>query len=194
MPGLIAVVDAGPATGRHLMSTVTITFLAIGCLSLLLLLLSLIGGGHLDAGHLHAGGPDGGGALSLPALSGFIGAFGFGGAIAAELAPAHSLLAASAVGVLAGIPTAWAAGRLARAARNMRTDATLTSGDLVGATGTVITPIPAGGLGEVRLAVAGQPLKFNARSAVPLATGTHIFVIEVPSPTSVLVEPTPHVF
>ena len=73
----------------------------------------------------------------------------------------------------------------------MPTDATLTSADLIGALGVVLTEVPAGGLGEVRLAVAGQPMKFYARADRPLARGTQIFVIEVPSPTSVLVEPIP---
>ncbi len=191
------------------MSAVTITFLGIGCLSLLLLVLSLVGGGHLHVGHLHLGhvhlghvghgggghGPGGGGGhdLSLPVITGFIGAFGFGGAIAAELLPGHNPLLASGVGLLAAVPTAWGAGRLMNAAINMSTDATLTSGDLVGAMGVVISPVPADGFGEVRLTVGGQPMKFNARSAEPLALGTHVFVIEVPSPTSVLVEPTPDV-
>jgi membrane protein implicated in regulation of membrane protease activity len=185
------------------MSAVTITFLGIGCLSLLLLVLSLVGGGHLHLGHFHLGhvhlghvghGHAGSGHdLSLPVITGFIGAFGFGGAIAAELLPGHNALLASGVGLLAAFPTAWGAGRLMNAAINMSTDATLTSGDLLGAMGVVISPVPADGFGEVRLTVGGQPMKFNARSAEPLALGTHVFVIEVPSPTSVLVEPTPHV-
>ena len=33
-------------------------------------------------------------------------------------------------------------------------------------------------------------MKFNARADQPLPLGTRVFVIEVPSPTSVLVEPT----
>ena len=84
-------------------------------------------------------------------------------------------------------------GREIHAAMNMSTDATLSSNDLLGTTGVVITPVPDGGFGEVRLAVAGQQIKFNARAAEPLALGTRIFVIGVPSPTSVLVEPTPSV-
>jgi membrane protein implicated in regulation of membrane protease activity len=185
------------------MSAVTITFLGIGCLSLLLLVLSLVGGGHLHLGHFHLGHihlgghpgahPGGGHDLSLPVITGFIGAFGFGGAIAAELLPGHNALLASGVGLVAAVPTAWVAGRLMNAAINMSTDGTLTSNDLVGALGIVISPVPADGFGEVRLTVGGQPMKFNARSAEPLALGTHVFVIEVPSPTSVLVEPTPHV-
>src|SRR6266545_4255486 len=146
------------------MSGLVVTFLAIGGFALLLLVLSLIGGhlhlGHLHLGdvhfhtghgHVHFGHPDGGTELSLPVIAGFLGAFGFGGAIAATLAGGHGALAlmvALVVGVLAAVPTAF---------------------------------------------LAGQQIKFNARAAQPLALGTQVFVIEVPSPTSVLVEPTPSV-
>jgi membrane protein implicated in regulation of membrane protease activity len=192
------------------MSGIVVTFLALGGFALLLLVLSLIGGthighlhvghlhlGHLHLGHAHVGHADTGGTeLSLPVISGFLGAFGFGGAIAATLAGGHGALALAAggiVGLLAAVPTAFLAGKLVNAAMNMATDATLTSADLVGASGVVVTPVPEGGYGEVRLAIAGQQIKFNARSDQPLARGTRIFVIEVPSPTSVLVEPTPSV-
>jgi hypothetical protein len=98
-----------------------------------------------------------------------------------------------ATGLLAAVPAGWLAGRLVNAAMNMPTDATLTSGDLIGTVGVVITPVPVGGYGEVRLAVAGQQIKFNARADQQLALGTRVFVIAVPTPTSVLVEPTPPV-
>jgi len=192
------------------MSGIVITFLALGGFALLLLVLSLIGGhlhlGHLHLGHLHLGhlhvhghfhvghaeGPD----LSLPVISGFLGAFGFAGAAAASLAGGRgtgALLIATGTGLVAAVPTAFLAGKLVNAAMNMATDGTLTSSDLLGKTGVVITPVPADGYGEVRLAVAGQQIKFNARAAEPLTLGTRVFVIEVPSPTSVLVEATPSV-
>jgi membrane protein implicated in regulation of membrane protease activity len=181
------------------MSAVTVTFLGIGALSLLLLVLSLVGGhlGHLGLDHGHAGQPstgaDGDGfILSLPVLTGFLGGFGFGGAIAAELVPGHHAWAAAAGGLVAAVPAAWLAGRLLRAAVTMPTDATPTSADLIGTTGVIISAVPDGGYGEVRLTVAGQPVKFNARSAAPLPPGTHVFVIDVPSPSSVMVEPTAH--
>jgi membrane protein implicated in regulation of membrane protease activity len=196
-----------------------VVFLVIGGFALLLLLLSLVGGGHLHlghfhvghlhvphlhvghlhVGHLHLGHPDaghGGAELSVPVIAGFLGAFGFGGAIVESLLPGRGgagLLVAVVVGLLAAVPTGWMAGRLVNAAMNMSTDATLTSSDLVGTVGVVITPVPVGGYGEVRLAVAGQQIKFNARADQSLALGTRVFVIEVPTPTSVLVEPTPPV-
>jgi membrane protein implicated in regulation of membrane protease activity len=195
------------------MSTLVVTFLAIGGFALLLLTLALLGGGHLHLGHLHVGhlhlghahlghggtghsGTGSGTELSLPVIAGFLGAFGFGGAIVASLLPgrgAATTLGAVAIGLLAAVPTAWLAGRLVNAAINISTDGTLTSDDLIGASGVVITPVPVGGYGEVRLAVAGQQLKFNARSDVPLALGTRVFVISVPSASSVLVEATPPV-
>jgi membrane protein implicated in regulation of membrane protease activity len=188
-----------------------VVFLIIGGFALLLLLLSLLGGGHLHLGHFHVGhlqlghlhlghapaGHAGSGAeLSLPVIAGFLGAFGFGGAIVESLLPDQGgagLLIAVVVGLLAAVPAGWLAGRLVNAAMNMSTDATLSSNDLVGTVGVVITPVPVGGYGEVRLSVAGQQLKFNARADQPLALGTRVFVIEVPTPTSVLVEPTPPV-
>ena len=190
------------------MSGIVITFLALGGFALLLLVLSMIGGHlhlghlhlghmhlHLDHGHFHLGHADGAD-LSLPVISGFLGAFGFAGAAAASLAGGHgtgALLIATVVGLLAALPTAFLAGKLVNAAINMATDGTLSSNDLLGTTGVIITPVPVGGYGEVRLAVAGQQIKFNARAAEPLALGTRVFVIEVPSPTSVLVVATPSV-
>jgi membrane protein implicated in regulation of membrane protease activity len=185
------------------MTAITLAFLATGGFALLLLLLSLVGGGHLHLhlghvhlGHFHLGHSNGGADLSLPVLAGFLGAFGFGGAIGAQLTGPHgtlTLLVACLVGLVAAVPTAWLAGKFVHAAMNMATDATLTSADLVGISGVVITPVPSGGYGEVRLAVAGQQMKFNARADRPLALGTRVFVISVPSPTSVLVEETPRV-
>jgi len=198
------------------MSGIVITFLALGGFALLLLVLSLVGSSHLHVGHLHLGhlhlghlhlghmhvgsghlgGHDGGTELSLPVIAGFLGAFGFAGAIGATLSGGHGALAitvGSVAGLLAAVPTAFLAGKLVNAAMNMPTDATLSSADLVGAIGVIVTPVPEGGYGEVRLAVAGSQLKFNARAAQPLARGTQVFVIEVPSPTSVLVEPHPMV-
>jgi membrane protein implicated in regulation of membrane protease activity len=181
------------------MDAVTVTFLAIGCFALVLLVVSLVGGGHfhLHLGHLHIGHPPAGGAgvrVTLPAIAGFLGTFGFVGAIAAVLSGTtgtSAAVVATLCGVVAGLPAAWLANRLMDAAMRMNTDATLSSSDLVGATGVVIRSVPAGGYGEVRLSIAGQPMKFNARADQPIARGTSIFVIEVPSPTSVLVEPTP---
>lgn len=190
------------------MDAITVTFLAIGGLAVLLMILSLAGGhthvghvhlGHVDLGHLHLGhlhlGDAGGGhgtELTLPSIAGFIGAFGFAGAVVATLLDGHgslTVLAAAGGGLVAAVPAGWLGGRLTRAAMEMPTDATLTSIDLIGSCGVIISDVPAGGYGAVRLAVAGQTMRFNARADTPLGSGTEVFVIEVPTPTSVLVVP-----
>ncbi|MEV1286760.1 NfeD family protein [Micromonospora sp. NPDC049679] len=173
------------------MSTATVAFLILGGLGVAVLALGLLGGELLHIGH-----PDVDGPVSVEAVAGFTGAFGFAGAIASELLGARTpglIAAAAGVGVLAAAPTAWLALRLARAARNMPTDATPTRNDLVGSLGVVVTPISATGYGEVRVRLGGQPVKLYARSSAPIAAGAQIFVVEAVSDTSVIVEETQHV-
>lgn len=168
------------------MDGVTITFLIIGALGVLVLAVSLFLGDLLNVGHADADGP-----FSLPALSGFVGALGFAGAIVAALVPG-GLAVEGLVGTLAGlavaVPTGWGALKLTRSLIRMPTDATLTKQDLIGTLGTVTTPIRAGGYGEVSVSVAGQRIKFNARADKALQTGTPILVVGTPSTTSVVVE------
>jgi membrane protein implicated in regulation of membrane protease activity len=168
------------------MSAVTVTFLLIGGLGVLLLGLTLFGGDLVPLG-------DDDGPLSIPSIAGFVGAFGFGGAIAAALTGGSAMVAlvvALIVGVGVAIPAAWGTLLLARAAARMRTDATPTRSDLVGRVGVIVTPIPNQGYGEVRVTIGGQPVKLNAKSDKPVALGARVFVIEAPSDTSVVVEET----
>jgi len=168
------------------MSAVTVTFLLIGGLGVLLLGLTLFGGDLVPLG-------DDDGPLSIPSIAGFVGAFGFGGAIAAALTGGGAMVAlvvALIVGVGVAIPAAWGTLLLARAAARMRTDATPTRSDLVGRVGVIVTPIPNQGYGEVRVTIGGQPVKLNAKSDKPVALGARVFVIEAPSDTSVVVEET----
>jgi membrane protein implicated in regulation of membrane protease activity len=171
------------------MDSVTTAFLVIGGLGLVVLAVSLVVGDIAHFGH-----PDADGPFSLPAVAGFVGAFGFVGAIAGYLTTAGTpirVAVAAGAGLLAAIPTAWLAIRLSRAAMNMRTDATPTQADLVGTLGVVVTPIPEQGYGEVRVMLAGAPVKVNAKADRPLPLGARVFVIEAPSSTSVFVEETP---
>jgi membrane protein implicated in regulation of membrane protease activity len=170
------------------MNAVTTTFLVIGGLGVALLAVSLFVGDVLHFGH-----PDADGPFSVPAIAGFVGAFGFGGAIAATLTGGGGILAVVAglvAGVVLAVPSAWGTMLLGRAAARMRTDATPTRGDLVGRLGVVVTPITHGGYGEVRITIGGQPVKLNARSDKPVALGARVFVVEAPSDTSVVVEET----
>lgn len=182
-------------TGGELvgMGAVTGTFLVIGGIGVAVLAISLFVGDVLHFGH-----PDLDGPFSVPAIAGFVGAFGFAGAVAADLvggsgATAAGIAAAVVVGLLAAVPTAWLAMRLARAASRMRTDATPTRGDLVGRLGVVVTAINPNGYGEVRVSLGGQPVKLNARADRPIALGARVFVVEALSDTSVVVEETPAV-
>jgi membrane protein implicated in regulation of membrane protease activity len=168
------------------MDTATVVFLVVGGIGVAVLALGLLGTELLHFGH-----PDVDGPVSIEAVAGFLGGFGFVGAIANELLPVRtpgSVLLAGAVGVAAALPIAYLALRLSRAARSMRTDATPTRADMVGTLGVVVSGIPDQGYGEVRLRLGGQPVKLNARADRPIPIGTQIFVVEAPSDTSVVVE------
>lgn len=166
------------------MNAATVTFLLIGGIGIVLLVASLFLG-DLDA-------DADAGPFSLPSVAGFVGAFGFGGAIAASLTGDGlvAVLAGVIAGVVVAIPAAIGTIALARAASRMRTDATPTRLDVVGRLGVVVTPIPAEGYGEVRITLGGQPVKLNAKSDRPIALGAQVFVIEAPTETSVVVEET----
>lgn len=64
------------------------------------------------------------------------------------------------------------------------------SSDLYGVFGTVVSDIPAGGLGEVALVHGGSRLKLAARADAPLAAGTSVYVLEILSETAVVVAPS----
>jgi membrane protein implicated in regulation of membrane protease activity len=162
------------------------TFLVIGGVGVVVLALSVLIGDLFHFGH-----PDAAGPFSVPAIAGFIGAFGFAGAAVAAITGSDGLLVPVVAGVVAALPTAWIATRLARLAMNMRTDATPTQQDMIGTTGVVVTPITANGYGEVRISLGGQPVKISARADGPIPLGARVFVVEATSPTSVIVEETP---
>ncbi|NNG35441.1 NfeD family protein [Nakamurella aerolata] len=172
------------------MDPVTLAFLLVGALGLVVLVVALLGGEFL-----HLAGTDADGPFSLPVIAAFVGGAGFVGAIPAALLPdamgTGGRIALSAViGLLGALPLAFGALRLTAAVMHMRTDPTLTEQALAGALGVVITPIGAGGYGEVRIRVHGQDLKYAARSDEPLAIGTPVFVTEALSATAVEVVST----
>ncbi|SCX59173.1 hypothetical protein SAMN03159343_3908 [Klenkia marina] len=171
------------------MDATAIAFLAVGGVGVGVLLLSLVVGELGDLGHGDADGP-----FSLPAIAAFLGGVGFGGAAASALLPALpggiTVLLCLLVGLVVALPLAAGAVKLSSSLRDMNTTPTLTSGDLLGAQGVVVSAVPAGGFGEVRLALHGQQLKYAARSEVPLPTGTPVYVVDTPSPTSVEVVST----
>jgi membrane protein implicated in regulation of membrane protease activity len=168
-----------------------VAFLVVGAVGIAVLLVALLVGefGEL-ALHADADGP-----FSLPALAALVGGIGFGGAAATHLLPdslpdALEVLLSLVVGLVVAVPLAWGAVRLSRALQDMPTQETLTRHHLAGTQGVVVSAVPSPGYGEVRLRVAGQQLKFAARSDVPLAVGTPVYVVEALSETSVQVVST----
>jgi membrane protein implicated in regulation of membrane protease activity len=164
-------------------------FLVVGALGSSVLLLSLVVG---EVGDL-AGDADG--PFSVPALAALLGGVGFGGAAAASLLPdglpdAGRALLALVAGLVLAVPLAWAVLRLSRGLRDMPTAETLTRHHLTGTQGVVVSDVPSPGYGEVRLVVAGQQLKFAARSDSPLRAGTPVYVVEALSETAVHVVST----
>jgi membrane protein implicated in regulation of membrane protease activity len=172
------------------MDSMTLTFLVVGGLSLVILLVSVVVG---DLGHFAA---DADGPFSLPALGAFLGGGGFAGGATASLLNGHigegpRLLAGLGVGAAVAVPLAWGAVRLMAGLMRMATDETLTGARLLGSQGVVVTAIASpAGFGEVRLTIGGHTLKYYARSEHPLPVGTPVYVIDVPSETSVEVVST----
>lgn len=163
-------------------------FLLLGGLGVLLLVAGIVFGELLDGvldgaaeGLLGALAPDAG--LSAAVGAG-LGAFGFVGALL--LGPFGTLLAVLGGGV-AALALAVAALALTRTLLGAPTPP-VRAADLVGVFGTVVTPIPASGLGEVVLPQAGSRVKLAARSHEPVPTGTPVYVVEVLSATAVAVQ------
>ena len=180
-------------------------FVVLFALGLVLLLGGLLhdGGldGHLDAlsGVLPDALPET--PLTTPALGAALAALGLGGALAtrtgagALAAAGAGLLAAVVVGGLATWLTAVVIGAPAVPVR---------SEQLLGVFGTVVTPIPAGGLGEVVVRLGGAPHKLAAalsddewgdpreeRERRPVPAGSSVYVLALRSATCVVVARTP---
>lgn len=157
-------------------------FLIIGAAGVALLLFSLVVGDLLD-GILEFGGD----LFSGAALAGFLGAFGFSGAIAYDAS--DSTPVAIVVGIVAGLVIGGGVGFLAARLKQGGDESNVRTSELTGHRGTVISAIPADGLGEVSVVVAGHITKLNARSAAAIAPGTPVVVTAVLSATAVMVEP-----
>ena len=161
-----------------------VAFLVIGGLGIVLLLVSLLIGEFLDGMFDGVGGEW----FSGAAVAGFLGAFGFAGALAYNAS--SSTVVAIVTGILAGLVIGAGVGVLTARLRSDDDTTTVRSANMVGVHGTVISDVPAAaaGYGEVSIVVAGHITKLNARSVDALPAGTAITVAAVLSPTSVSVE------
>ena len=161
-------------------------FLVVGALGVTLIVVALLFGDFLDGVLPDVSMGDSGGLFSTEVIGTFLAAFGFGGALLLSSVTSSQAIAAGG-GLIAGLGLGTVAFFVMRAFVRMPTDATPRTSDLVGSIGTVVTRIPAGGLGEVSLVKAGHRLKLYARAEAPIAAGTSVVVVEVQSPTSVVV-------
>ena len=159
------------------------TFLVIGVAGLALLAVSLLLGDLFD-GVLDALGGD---VFSSAVIGGFVAALGFGAATAQ--AAGAPLLLALPIGVVAGVASGWFAAWLTRLVRGGGSDDVPAADDVVGRDATVLTDIPTGGFGVVRVQVGGHVLRYNARAERAVVVGTPVSVTAVLSPTAVAVAP-----
>lgn len=158
-------------------------FLVVGAFGVLLLLVALVVGDVLDGAleGLSAG------FFSTEALAGFLGALGFGGAIA--LATTGSTTLAVVVGLVLGVLLGWLAARASRFLHGDGEGDTVRTSDVLEKIGSVVSAIPEGGFGVVSLSVGGHITRLNARSSIAVPAGTQVSVTQVISPTAVQVEP-----
>jgi membrane protein implicated in regulation of membrane protease activity len=123
--------------------------------------------------------------LSLPVLASVFAAFGLAaGAISGNSGPA---VVAVPAGLVAGAGAGALAARLIAAAMRMPTDPPVRTGELPGKVGRVVTPIRTDRAGEVLVPLGGSAYKLTAHATTDIALGTEVVVVEVTSPTSVLV-------
>ena len=157
-------------------------FLWLGVACAVLLVAAIVFDGLDEAVDASDFGPDW---LSLPVLAAFGGAFGFGtGAFWDALGPV-----ALVPGVAAGLVLGWGAVRFGRAVMHMPTDATETQAGMLGSLGRVVTPPAADRYGEVLLTRPTGPVKVACTADAPLPIGTEVVVVDVSSPTLVVVAP-----
>jgi membrane protein implicated in regulation of membrane protease activity len=160
-----------------------IALYVVGVLGLVLLLGGLVLGDAFDAVF---GAVDAGPGLTA-ALGATLAALGFGGAL---LAGPLGLLVGTLAGVGLGVAVGVATLLVVRLALGGPPDPVASSADMIGVFGTVVSGIPAGGFGQVSLPISGSRALVSARAAEPLDAGTPVYVVEVLSPTAVVVSRT----
>lgn len=160
-------------------------FLIVGGVGFALLLASLLLDGVLDS-VLPSVELPGAEVVSGPVIGAFAAAFGETGAIVSSATGAGPLTA-SLAGVAAGAALGGVVALITRSLQQSGTDAAPRSSDLIGLAGTVVSDIPAEGLGTVSVRLAGAPHKLSARAARPLPAGTSVEVTAVLSSTAVRV-------
>ncbi len=162
-----------------------ITFYVIGGIGIAILVLSIVLGDLFDGAlsFLDVGSDF----FSSAALGGFLGAFGFAGAIGLDAT--DNVTAGVGIGFAAGLAVGAGAGLVSSQLQRGGDESNVRTSTLTGRTATVLNAIPEGGYGEVTIGVSGHITKLNARSAAPVAAGTPVTITAVLSATSVQVAP-----
>jgi len=158
-------------------------FVAVGVIGAVLLIVFLVFDDFLDEFVPDADW------ISGPVIGAFLAAFGLFGWMVQSATDAAAWVAA-VVGLAGGVGLGYGTYRLTKALAETPTDATPTQRDLIGRPGHVITAISAGRLGEVLVSIGGQSVKLAATAEpdTDIQRGTQIVVIEVTSPTRVVVQ------
>jgi membrane protein implicated in regulation of membrane protease activity len=151
-------------------------YAAIGAVGFIILVFMLVAGDMFGSGdheiaadhdpsvdHDYDSGHGGPGIFSLRVMSSFLTAFGVGGVVGRYYALSHP--AASGIGVLSGVAMATLVYQFARLLYSQQASSDLRMASLVGRTAEVSVAIPAGGVGQVTLTVAGERSEHIARSA-----------------------------
>ena len=162
-------------------------FAVIGAIGVVIVVASLLLGDLLE-GLLESFDIDvGGGLFSTPVVGSFLGAFGFGALLlrsSYDVAAGVAVLGGAAGGVVLAAIALW----VTRSLMHMATDDAVRTDDVVGKAATVVSAIPAGGLGEVSLVHLGQRLKYSAHADTALPYGSEVVVVAVRSSSSVVVQ------
>ncbi|MGY4643181.1 hypothetical protein [Cellulomonas sp. URHB0016] len=154
-------------------------FVAIAGIAVALLLLTFVVGGFLD-GPIEAIGL-GDGILSSEVVLSFLATFGLTGALLLGTTDVSMLVAALA-GVGAGAAVGGGASLVTRGLANGPTAHQLSAADYVDQVATVTTSIPADGMGQVNLVLAGQSTSIAARASEPIGNGTAVRIATVLGP------------
>ncbi len=143
-----------------------LVFAAMVLGALICLGFSAVFGDHhdTDMGHDHdvghAGGESGPSFLSPRAFFAFLLGFSTAGAIATAYGASAAI--ATAIGFIPGLVMALIAWGVASFLYKQQANSSLRPGQVIGAHGTVVTAIPAGGIGEVNVSVNGQIVGYTA--------------------------------
>ncbi|MFA6432803.1 MAG: hypothetical protein WCV82_03270 [Candidatus Paceibacterota bacterium] len=175
---LLAAIDGSSFSFTQLM-----VFLSLAASGLLCLGFAAVFGGHHDGDMDHSGDHGGEGDapsfLSPRVFFAFLTGFGVAGSIATIYGARAA--AATGIGFIPGFIMAFVAWLMAYVMFKQQINSSLRPGQVLGAHGTVVTRIPAGGLGEVNIKVNGQILPYTAiveEGADQIAAGIQIRVIQ----------------